>query len=91
MTGRDLDEMEIGLTFDKESCTWKRLGSTAEVGLTPERRRTLELLREKGPMGPAEVAVGLGENPDTVRSRLWRMCEAEQLVLDNDRYAAPGP
>jgi hypothetical protein len=37
VTGRDLDEHELGLRFDPVSCTWSLLGpADATVGLSQE-------------------------------------------------------
>lgn len=55
--GRDIEEIEAAVTFDKASCRWSILGEAAEVRRSDERGTVLSLLREAdAPMSPTDLA-----------------------------------
>jgi hypothetical protein len=54
--GRDVEESENAIGFDKSSCRWTILGSAAEVHRSNERGRVLAALQEAGePMSVGEI------------------------------------
>jgi AAA domain len=44
--GRDVEEAEMALQFDKMTCRWSILGAAAEVHRSAERKRVIEALKE---------------------------------------------
>lgn len=61
VTGRDLDEQEIPLSFDEDTCEWIMMETDAKSMLGPERRAILEVLEKAGrAMTPKEIATSGG-------------------------------
>lgn len=57
VTGRDIeDEQVYSLEFRKDSCSWAIVGAGKESLLAPEKRRIIEMLKDKGPMSGRDVA-----------------------------------
>jgi hypothetical protein len=78
--GRDLEEIEKGLEFDKNACTWRIVGDAAAIRLTKEREKILDALEEAGiPVGPREIAQATGMKEGNVR-RLLRKMHKEGLI-----------
>ncbi len=79
-TGRDIDEEEIALNWDRESAKWRALGKADDYRLSLERdeiRRVLTEARE--PMSPAEVAEALGKSHNSVKQLMWKMEKDGQI------------
>ena len=90
ITGRDVEEQELALTFDRDLCTWRALGDAAEYAMSKERREILELLRGQK-MKPKPIADALGKNPSTTRVILSKMLREGSLSEDAEGfYSAPG-
>lgn len=81
ITGRDVDETQFALKFDKTSGQWNLLGDAAEYGLTEARREIRALLRKaKRPMTPMHIAESLGKNVSTIRNLLVKMDADSQVI-----------
>lgn len=90
ITGRDVVEADLALSF-KEGI-WSLLGSADEYALSDERRRVLELVRERNTVRPVEAASALGINHEAAKKVLARMAKADQLVTDGKgNYSEPVP
>src|SRR5262249_43386642 len=46
--GRDIEDSESALQFDKETCRWTILGAAAEVRRSHERSRVIAALQDEG-------------------------------------------
>jgi hypothetical protein len=78
--GRDLVEIEKGMEFNKNACTWTITGDAAAIRLTKERTMILDALEEAGvPIGPREIAVATGMKEGNIR-RLLRKMHKEGLI-----------
>lgn len=78
LTGRDCEERELALRFDKGR--WQVLGDAEEYALTKERRELLQAIQALGGAArPKEIAELLGKNHNTVKV-LLRKLQAERLV-----------
>jgi hypothetical protein len=88
--GRDIEESEIALQFDKASCRWSILGAAAEVHRSAERKRVLEAL-SAGPLqakGIHSAAELRSRNAtDVLLGKMVR--DAEIVRVDKGRYALP--
>lgn len=72
--GRDLEEIESAMQFDKETGTWSIMGNAWQVADTAERREIQEVLgRSVDPMTPTEVADALGKTRQNVQKMLTKM------------------
>lgn len=90
ITGRDIEETELALTFDPSRGLWTVEGNADEARMSDSRRAIVALLRtENAPMRPADIARALGRNESTTRSVLMRMRDSGDLVRDGERYKTP--
>ena len=88
-TGRDIDESETALRFDKSLGLWTLLGNAEEYRMTHERHQVIEVLRQVGePMRPKEIAEALGKTPGSVRILLTRLIDEGSIKKTGyGRYA----
>jgi RecA-family ATPase len=90
--GRDIEEAEHAITFDKQTCRWTIKGDAAEVHRSDTRRKILDVLKGRKPntMSPSEIAAAAGLKEEVVRVQLGRML-AQNEVLKSGRgeYAHP--
>jgi hypothetical protein len=89
--GRDIEEFEEALEFQKDTCRWSVLGEAAEVRLSDERRKIIQALRDEGePMSPASIADVTGHPAGSVRRLLHSMVRAGEVRREKrGRYALP--
>jgi hypothetical protein len=73
VTGRDVDEQEIALSFDKNTFQWSVLGAADEYRVSRERSKVMDILRQSGPMTPTALAPLIGKQAANTRQLLWRM------------------
>lgn len=89
--GRDVEEFEKALRFDRTTGQWLVLGDAGEVSQSEERKAVLDLLaKAKEPMSPTAIAEALRKPPGAVRMLLGRMSEAGEIVREaRGRYRHP--
>ena len=57
ITGRDVEEQELQLTFDAENAQWTMQGAKTPRPLTRDQRRIIEVLEQAGgPLSPVEMS-----------------------------------
>jgi hypothetical protein len=79
--GRDIDEIESAMQFDKTTGQWIVLGPASEVRRSDERQSILDVLEtDGGPMRPNEIAAELGEKVTNVQRLLIKMAKAGDVV-----------
>lgn len=72
--GRDIEDIEKAVRFDKESCTWTVLGDADSTRYTGERAAVLKALREaKAPMSLADIAAASRMKPNNARQLLLKL------------------
>ena len=73
--GRDIEEFEIAVKFDKGSCRWARkFDDPADVRRSAERRAILQVLRDTPePLMPKEIALQTQQKANTVSYHLAQM------------------
>jgi hypothetical protein len=87
VTGRDIDERELGLKFDDNSGRWTILGDAKELRLSAERREVLDCLREAGkPLTPTDVASRLGKKVNNIKQLLYQMGQRGEAKNVNGTY-----
>jgi hypothetical protein len=85
MPGRDIDESETAMQFDKATCRWTivgALGGAVDVRISDQRRRVLQVLAEAGgPLSRAEIrrAAGL-RNENAADLILGKMVRDGEIV-----------
>ena len=91
MTGRDIEEREIGIRWDPTLTCWTLRGDSGGADISDERLAVLGALRASGkPMTPMQMADFLGKGRDPLKNLMWRMGQAGQLRADKrGRYTIP--
>lgn len=88
--GRDIEEIETALSFDKATCTWNILGAAAQVFQSQERQTILRCLTQYAkPMTAKDITTHTGMKNQNVRKTLSRMAEAGEIQkLTRGAYAS---
>lgn len=74
--GRDIDEIETAMQFDKTTGQWTVLGPASEVRRSDERQAILDILASSDdPMRPNEIAGELGQKVTNVQRLLSKMAK----------------
>jgi RecA-family ATPase len=72
--GRDLEESEKAITFNRDNCTWRIEGDASEIRRSAQQQAILDALREIGePQTPRQIAAGTGLKDGNVRFLLHKM------------------
>jgi RecA-family ATPase len=89
--GRDIEEIDAAVEFDRAECRWRVLGQTVEVRRTGERSSILTALRAAtDPMAPSDLAAATGMRSDNVRQLLVKMAKADEVIRSaRGRYLHP--
>ena len=89
--GRDEEESEHAVTFNKETCRWVVLGEAAEVRRSDTRNQILAaLLANRGEMSPTELASATDIAHNTVHQRLTgTLADGEVIQLRRGKYCHP--
>ena len=78
--GRDIEEIETALRFDRARGLWTALGDATEVRRTDERKAILDALREScDPLSPTAITTLTGMKGPNVRKLLEKMVKAGEL------------
>ncbi|MBQ0819479.1 AAA family ATPase [Microvirga sp. HBU67558] len=79
--GRDIEEIESAVEFNKGDCRWFVMGDVSEVRRSDERTTILDILSEAAqPLSPREVTDLSGLSYDNVRQLLTRMSAAGEIT-----------
>jgi hypothetical protein len=73
--GRDLTELALAMTFDKQGCTWRIVGEADQVRRSAERVAVLQAIEEAAgdPVGPNDIAGATGMKAVNVRKLLGKL------------------
>jgi hypothetical protein len=93
--GRDLDEIETAMSFDRTSGAWTALGAASEVRKSDSRQAVVTALRKASqPQSPREIADLTGLSHDNARQILARMVaagDAEKVGVGRYTAASNAP
>ena len=89
--GRDIEEAEYAIIFDKHSCRWSILGNASDVQRSQERGRILEVLDESPKaLSPQDIVKRTGMQPNSVWQLLHKMALDGQVAkAARGRYRHP--
>lgn len=89
--GRDVEEIESAVVFDKAACRWHVQGEASEVRRTDERGAILAALEDADePMSPGELAVATNATRNAVDQLLYKMAKAGEVQkASRGRYVHP--
>jgi hypothetical protein len=83
--GRDIEEIETAVVFEKSSCRWRVMGAAHEVRQSNARKTIVEVLRgSSAALSPADVTAATGMKSGNVRFLLRKMVE-DGMVMKADR------
>ena len=72
--GRDIEEAEHAISFDKHSCRWTILGTATDVHRSNERGRILAALEgASDPMTPQDIVPATGMHRNSADQPLFKM------------------
>lgn len=78
--GRDIQEYERAVTFDKFECRWVVQGEASEVRRTDERSTILDMLLDAGgPMTPSDISDATGMPRNNVKQLLFKMGKSGEV------------
>ena len=78
--GRDIEEIETVVKFDKSACIWKIVGHMAEVKKSDERTEIINILNgDMKPMKPQEIADILEKPHTAIRQMMVRMARCGDI------------
>jgi hypothetical protein len=91
LRGRDVEEAEHAVTFDKHSCRWTILGAAVDVHRSNERGRILVALdKATEPMSPQDIVAATGMSRNNVDQLLFKMAaDGEVQKLGRGKYLHP--
>jgi hypothetical protein len=89
--GRDVEEAEYAVEFDKLACRWKILGSADDVHRSETRQKIIAALKKAGAlMSPSDLAEATGLSPQVIKVRLSGMLnDGEVAKAGRGQYALP--
>jgi hypothetical protein len=90
--GRDVEEIERAVTFDKESCRWQLLGEASEVRKSDERRAVIDALRTAGkPLSRTDLMAATGMTANNLDQLVFKMVQADEIErAGRGVYRLPG-
>lgn len=83
VTGRDIDEHKVALSFDKESGRWSVAGSAEFLAIPSEQRKVYDAIR-KGINTPGELAKHLEKSPSNVSNLLKKLVHRGLVTTDGN-------
>jgi hypothetical protein len=89
--GRDIEEEDHAVSFNKHTCRWTILGNAADVQRSDQRGRILATLLERGDaLSPEEIASAAGMKRGNVDRLLGKMvADGEIIKVGRGRYRHP--
>jgi hypothetical protein len=85
--GRDIEEIETAVEFDRGTCRWRVLGQASDVRRSDERKTILDALRDAtAPMSPADIAAATSMAPNNVRRLLFKMTRDGEILRTGKGY-----
>jgi hypothetical protein len=85
--GRDVDEIDKAMLFDKATCRWTIIGETADVRRSKERQEILDVLVE--PTKLKDIAAVIGKPVKTVFRLLEKMAAKGEITRPSRGVYAP--
>lgn len=92
VVGRDVEERELALSWDRDSARWTILGEAHEYKRSTARADIINVLRNASiPLSPSDVAEILNKSPNSIKKLMWQMSKDGQLVPNGDGLYSINP
>ncbi len=91
ITGRDVEERQIGIEFDSETGLWQATGLAPDAFLSPQRQAIIDCLTTAdAPLFPRDIAKNTEQPNGNVRQLLGKLYREEVIEKDEQgRYYIP--
>ncbi len=92
VTGRDIDEKELALSFDPKTAVWTSTGNEEDRIRSKAKQAILEVFKRTpgGAYTAPEMASLVNMPVDIVRTNLWRLADEDNMIeKDGSRYRYP--
>lgn len=77
LTGRDIEEQELAIEFDRQAGTWHCLGPAEDVALSQAQQEVLEILAQNpGGVSLKEIVTLTGKNKNNIHKLLGKLVTA---------------
>ncbi len=87
ITGRDVADFTLKLTFDKRGWYWHCEGNADEIAMTETRQAILDTLAEFGEAQVRDIADAIGQNANHVRERLNEFAQEGKVTREKSGKA----
>ncbi len=88
--GRDIDEIETAMSFDKVTGQWSVLGAATDVRRSDQRKAILQALQE-GPMAVSDLIAATGMVRNSLDQLLYKMAKSGEIMrVGRGAYSLPG-
>jgi hypothetical protein len=78
--GRDIEEIETAVEFDRPTCRWRVLGAASDVRRSEVRNGIIDALKEAaGPLTRSEIVAATGLQPNAADQLLYKMVRAGEV------------
>ena len=77
VAGRDIEEKNLALKFDRSTCSWTIIGLAEEYRMSKERQEVIQVLKNAGdPLKLKDIASALGKKEPGVHKHLTSLFDA---------------
>jgi hypothetical protein len=89
--GRDIEEVETAIEFDRQSCRWTIRGQAAEIRRSDQRKKIILALDEAGePLSPTNITDATGMPSGNTRQLLLKMTKSGEVQkVGPGKYTLP--
>jgi AAA domain-containing protein len=84
--GRDIDEIETAMSFDKTTGNWTIMGPASEVRKSDERKAIVDALTREGIMSIGDLVAATGMDRNNVDQLVFKMAMKGELVRPKRGY-----
>jgi hypothetical protein len=87
VTGRDVEEQDLALRWEKEDVlAWSLLGNAEDFRLTRERQQVLDTIAIMPGCVPIDIAHALNKTPGSIRKLLFSMVRDGEVRVRDGKY-----
>lgn len=85
--GRDVEDKQLSLKWERNTCRWQLLGEADEFRVPDAMAAILNVLKESpAPMTPKQIAKALGKTDNNIRVQLAKLYRSGKVKSKNHEY-----